>query len=135
MANLSITAANVLFVSGSKETLTAAETITAGQLLYKDANSQWKLAQADGTFAEATIYAIALDSGSTNQPVTAQTDGVINLGTGTQGEIYIASATAGAICPEADISTTGYFVSIVGVGIGSNQLKLLFSSDTASKIP
>lgn len=128
MANLSVTAANVSYVVGeiTKEELVAGATITAGQAIYKDAaaSNVAKLAQSDGTTAEAAVYGIALCSASTGQPVVVAKTGDFDIGgTLTVGTIYVLSQTAGAICPVADL-TTGDYVSIIGVGTAADNLEL-----------
>ncbi len=118
MANLTVTAASVIFTSGSKETGVAGAAITAGQPLYIDtANSNvLKLAQADGTALEATVAGVALHAAGTGQPVTyALTGSTINIGATTaKGMHYFASDTAGAVAPLADIATTAWYFSRIG---------------------
>ena len=40
------------------------------------------------------------------------------------GEVVIASGTPGKSCPAAD-AESGWFVTVLGVGIGSNKINLL----------
>jgi hypothetical protein len=126
MADLTITAANV--VPESNAVLmqgTAGATITAGQALYIDATTNTlKLAQADGTAAEAAAVGIAVNGASSGQPVIYQTGGDLALGTGTNAVVYVVSATAGGIAPNADITTTGHRKTILATGIGSNKVKV-----------
>jgi hypothetical protein len=125
-ADLSVTAANVVPASGYQFVDgTAGETITAGQPLYLKASDTryWK-ADSDASSATATVIGIALNGSSAGQPVRVQTGGDINIGaTLTVGEIYVLSATAGAICPEGDLVTDD-FVSILGVATTASNLKL-----------
>jgi hypothetical protein len=109
MADLSITAANVLFTSGTKVTGVAGAAITAGQSLYLDsATSTLKLAQSDGTAAEVDLVGVALHAAGSGQPVTyAGTGSTINIGaTTSKATTYVVSATAGGIAPQADLVST-----------------------------
>lgn len=123
MADLTITAGNVLWTSGTKETGVAGAAITAGQVLYIDtANSNvLKLAQADGTALEATVAGIALHAAGSGQPVTYATSGTImNVGATTaKTTTYLVSGTAGGIAPQADITTAGWYHSRVGYATGT----------------
>jgi hypothetical protein len=125
MADLSVTAANV--VKGSTAEVKdgiAAVTITAGQVLYADASDGFKLklAQCDTTAAEAAVVGIALNGGSANQPIRYITRGKYNPGgTVTIGIIYALSAAAGAIAPNADL-TTGNRVTVLGIGTTASEI-------------
>lgn len=126
MADLSITATNVE-ESNSPVILTgrAAEAITAGQALYRLADSTYGLADADN--ASALIHkavGIALNPAAAGQRISLQTAGRINIGaTVTVGEIYVLSGTAGGIAPEADLAA-GDEVVILGVGYDADEILL-----------
>lgn len=110
MADLVITATNVLYTSGPKATGVAGEAVTAGQCVYlKSSDSEYYLAQCDGTAAEADAVGIALHAAGANQPLVIATSGaVINIGATTaKTTTYLVSDTAGGIVPQADISTSG----------------------------
>jgi hypothetical protein len=122
MADLTVTAGNVLWTSGGKITGIAGAAITAGQALYLDsATNTLKLAQADGTAAEAAVVGVALHAAGSGQPVTyADTGSVINIGATTaKTTTYLVSATAGGVCPQADIVTAGHYHSRVGYATGT----------------
>jgi hypothetical protein len=123
MANLSVTAASVLWTSGTKENGVAGAAITAGQPVYIDtANSNViKLAQCDGTALEATVAGVALHAAGTGQPISyASTGSVINIGATTvKGAQYFVSDTAGSLMPIADVATTGWYFSRVGYATGT----------------
>jgi hypothetical protein len=119
MADLSITAANVAYVSGGngvKKKGIAGGTITAGMPLYVIA-ATGKLGIAANTSAVlAECVGIAMNSASDNQPVNYQDGGTINPGaTVGVGKLYVLSA-AGLISPVDDV-TTGDFVTYLGAGI------------------
>lgn len=126
MADLSVVAADVLEVSGVVSVRgTAGVTITAGQVVYLNATSgKYELAQADDSATDAVI-GIAAHGAADGQPLEVMTRGTIDLGvTLTVGEIYVlSSAAAGAIAPEADL-TTGDYVSVLGIASTADNLIL-----------
>jgi hypothetical protein len=140
MAAVSVTAAEVLPISSvaivQVDALLGA-TVTAGQAVYKDESvtpNTWKLAQADGTAAEATCGGIAMGGGASGQTVKVATAGALDPGfTVTVGEIYVLGATAGSIYPEADLLASDY-VSIIGVGISASRLDLILKN-TGVEVP
>lgn len=127
MADLTITAANVLQSTNARvETkYVAGESVTAGQSVYRKASDgRWWKAQNDGTAEEAQFGGIALHAASAGQPLAVQTEGVLTIGgTVAVGTIYAVSATAGGICPVADLSSSAY-VSIIGYGQTASLLAL-----------
>lgn len=131
MAALTITAANVAWVSGTKNaSYNAGAAITAGQAVYLDsATSTWKLADADASAATADCAGIALCTGVSGQPMVVQTDGTITIGaTMTLGEVYFVSTTAGAIIPAGDLASPAR-TTIVGVATSTTVMTLrLFTS-------
>ena len=115
MADLTITPANVLFIDGSKITGVAGAAITAGQSLYNDGTtSTLKLAQCDGTAAEAAVLGIALHAAGIGQPMTYAAHGSrINIGgTTVKTTTYMVAATAGGVAPQADLISTQRIVRI-----------------------
>lgn len=132
MAIVSVTAAEVLPISSV--TYVAVDgifgaTVTAGQTCYLDSSTTtWKLAQSDGTAAEATCTSIAACGGGSGQPGKFYTAGAIDPGfTVTVGTTYVLGVTAGGIYPIADLAASDY-VSIIGVGISASRLDLLFKN-------
>lgn len=127
MADLSITAANVLKGSGAKLiTGTAGATITAGQVVYLDsADDEYKLADCDSaTAAVRTPAGIALHASLDGQPLTILTKGPITIGaTIAAGVAYYLSATAGGICPVADLSS-GDYPAVLGMGESTTVLEV-----------
>ncbi len=97
---LSVTATSVL--PGSDANIAdgiAGASITAGQVLYLDSTTNTlKLAQCDGTTAEATVAGIAMNGGATGQTIRYAKGGTITIGgTIAAGTPYVVSATAGGI--------------------------------------
>lgn len=131
MAALTITAAQVLLVSGPTKSVIFGGAITQGQVVYFDTTSgKWKQAQCDGTVAEAGAaeYGVALSAGSDGQMgVVALPGAKVNLGAAAAaaaGIVYAIGATAGAINPVADMVSTNK-VTALGVGVGAGVVKLL----------
>lgn len=118
MADLSVTAGSVLFSSGQRVSdYNAGASVTAGQCVYLDSStSTLKLAQADGTAAEAAAVGIALHAAGSGQPLSyAATGSTINIGATTaKTTTYLVSGTAGGVAPQADISTSGWRVCRLG---------------------
>jgi len=123
MANLTITATDIVRVSGPTLVKNAGVAITAGQIVYLEASSDTlKLADANGTAAVASVVGIALNGGGVGQPIKYALPGsVVQIGAGTQGALYVLSETAGAIAVEGDISSASFPV-YVGVVDDSTQL-------------
>jgi hypothetical protein len=120
MANLSQTAANVAI--GSRETRTnvvqAGEAVTQGMPVYlSTSDNKYYQSDANGSATSAQCDGIALTSAATDGYFVIALPGSgskVNLGaTLTVGQIYAVSATKGAICPVADL-TTGDFPTILG---------------------
>jgi len=117
MADITITAANVIAGSGSKRVSgTAGATITAGQAVYLDtADSKYKLADADGAVGVRSPAGIALNGASNGQPLAVLTSGPITIGgTVTAGVAYYLSPNPGGICPVADV-LSGDYPTIMGI--------------------
>lgn len=126
MADLTITAANVIAGSGAKkETGIAGATVTAGQVVYKDSSDSDKFKLADNDSATAAVrspYGIALHASLAGQPLTVLRQGPITIGATTAvGIVYCLSSTAGGICPSADIAT-GDYNTIIGIGTSTTVI-------------
>lgn len=109
---------------------TAGETITAGMSVYfNSSTSLWMKADANDTAVKSgsgTSYGIAACGSSNGQAlsiITADSGGLTIGGTTTAGTVYVVSATAGGICPWADLTSTQY-VTILGIGQASNKIKV-----------
>lgn len=128
MADITITAANVLAGGGAKQTSgIAGVAVTAGQVGYLDeATGTWKLADCDsGTAAARSPKGIFLHAAAAGQPVQVLTRGPITIGaTLTPGVAYYLSGTAGGICPVADLST-GDYPTIIGIAKSATVLDVL----------
>ena len=130
MADLSVTAASVVASANAVKLnqYNAGATITAGQVVYLDANSKWQLMDANASATgndPANTRGIALGGGANNQPITvAIKDSWFTPGaTLTNSVAYYASPNAGAIAPVADI-TTGNYATVLGVARSTTILNL-----------
>lgn len=126
MANLTVTASQVLAPTATTEGLYCAVAITAGQTIYKNSSSQWDLADADVELTAGTVLAIATANAAPGQRIDGAKEGPVTLGAGAApvlGMVYVVSTTAGGIAPYADLGS-GDYVHFLGVGIGNNQIDL-----------
>lgn len=126
MSALSITAANVAWISGTKNTsYNAGAAIAAGQPVYLDAATNTiKVCDADASAATADCFGVAISTGVSGQPVTVQTDGTLTIGgTMTLGEVYFLGTTAGALIPAADLANPAR-TTIVGVATSTTVMTL-----------
>ena len=128
MADLVVTAANVIRTSGRVDQGISGGTITQGMSCYKKASdSKWYPAQHDGTQAESGYgvdVGIALSASSASQPVTVQLDGVLSFGAIlVSGERYYVGAGAGGICAVGDVLTNDY-VTFLGTATSTSLLSL-----------
>ena len=102
----------------------AGEAISAGQSIFPAADGELELAEKDQTAADAAANGIALNDAAALQPITYIIRGTINMGAILSvGETYIVGAAPGGIAPEAD-AAVGNFVTILGVAISANNLKI-----------
>ena len=123
MSDLVITASNIVQSSGTKNTLIAAETITAGAWLYAATATTVGLA-SNVSAVKAVVIGLALNGGVAGQPITyAMHDAVVAFGAIlTAGAWYVVSA-AGATSPVAD-QTSGDYSSLCGVGLTTSTMKI-----------
>jgi len=130
MADLSITAAEVLWVSGPKETKNAKVAITAGEVVF-DSAGEYDLADNDVDEATANARGIALNNAAAGQPLSIiNTSGVVTLGASAlvvEGAVYVLSSTAGGIAPAADLGSSDY-TTVLGVGNGANGLDMAINA-------
>ena len=123
MVDLTITAASVVKGAVSQtETGIAGEAITQGEVVFKNASSEYVLSDADDTSLDE-VSGIALNAAADGQPLEVLLPGSdITIGaTLTAGLPYFLSATAGAIAPEADL-TTGDRKILLGIAKSTTVL-------------
>ncbi|KEA07484.1 hypothetical protein [Rhizobium rhizogenes] len=114
-----------LVIAGTNATRdigTAGEAIVAGKPVYFDSTvNKWKLSDNNGT-GTRQVHGIALNGASLNQPVSVAKGGDVTIGaTLTAGVAYYLSATAGGICPVADL-TTGMDTILIGLAKSTTVL-------------
>ena len=127
MAEITITAANVIAQDGAvKRTVTAGETITAGQPVWRDttASNKYKKSKADA-LGTALCDGIALNGASDNQPLEIIESGEVSYGAVlTAGQIYgVSDDNAGAVFPVADYASGDYPV-VLGVAYSTSILRM-----------
>jgi len=105
--------------------VTYGATVSAGQTVYLDTtDNEYKLAGATSTTL-AKVKGVAITPGVDGGEGYIATDGSIILVGTTMGvgEHYVASATAGGIAPEADL-TTGNICTDIGRASSATTLRL-----------
>lgn len=133
MADISVTAANVAWVSGvPHQTVIAGETITPGQAVYRLSSDNEHYKTDADVDASSEFAGIALTSGYNGQPmVIAPPGAVINVGaTLTAGTVYALSTTAGGIAPETDL-LAGDYITVVYIGNGGTNHEVIGKKGTA----
>lgn len=137
MAELSITAANVVKVAGGNAVLnrgTAGATITAGQAVFIDTadSNLIKLADANDTLAKSQVAGVAAHGASTGQPIAYWISGPVTIGaTVVQDMIYVVGTTLGAIMPISDVANASY-ASVIGRATSTTVLTIDINNATAA---
>lgn len=128
MADLTITAANVVKTSGVVATGTSGATITAGMAIYVDSADAVQIASCVTSAITAAVGGIALNGASSGQPVEyLKTGGVMNLGaTLAVGKPYVLS-TAGLIAPVDDLLSADY-TTVIGVATTTALITLAITA-------
>lgn len=132
MADLSITAANVKWNSGTPtQKANGGAAITEGQVLYRlAADNELYLADAD-TDAASEVEGIAISTGQNGREMLYAPAGAnVNIGaTTTAGKAYVLSTTAGGIIAIDDVAapTTGDYLVILFIGTGTANVDLILA--------
>jgi hypothetical protein len=125
MTDLTITATNVIAQTGAQiRHGTAGTTITAGQMVYKEASSgKYKLADSDSATQEIQeTTGMALNGAGDGQPLAVLESGDVALGSVlTAGAPYYLSETAGGIQPAADLGD-GEEINLIGLAKSATVL-------------
>lgn len=130
MADVTITAANVAYVSGNvMSDQVAGEAFTAGMAVYLSDAGTWLKAQGDGTAVQAGSNKIGValftaDAASSRGSIAVGVSVVAYGAIFTAGLIYTVADTAGGIRPSADNGSTDK-ATIIGQAISTSQLRLL----------
>lgn len=125
MADVTITAANVIATNTKRTTGTAGEALTAGKLVYLDPiTKKYLLADNNGVAAARAADGFALNGAAANQPVVVHESGDITVGgTLTAGATYFLSDTPGGLCPDTDVGT-GETVCQIGIAKSTTVLSV-----------
>lgn len=139
MADVTITAANVIEVSGVKRGIyIAGEAITAGAVFSVKLDGSIKKAYlaVNNANDNAKAEGIALCNAAAGQPFVGAKDGIIYLGEGavTSAAAYFVSNTAGKLCPSGDIGTTGEYITLMGMALPGGNF-LIVNKFTNEQIP
>lgn len=141
MADLSQTAASVAIGSANCVSLRVqfGEAVTQGMPVYLSTDAKYYKCDANDTLAKAACAGIVLTPASTDgygfivRPGTVAGDALVNLGaTLAVGTAYAVSATLGAICPIADISST-QFPTIIGFAVSTSLLDFQVTKCSVAK--
>lgn len=127
MADITVTVANVKWVSGSRPFVgKAGATVTRGQSAYLNTSTlKYELGDAD-TDAASVFAGIFLTDGYDGADVLIAPPGaVVNWGaTLTAGTIYVLSTTAGGVAPWADLAAGDYIV-VLAIGAGTANAEIV----------
>lgn len=136
MADISVTAASVQKTANTSiKAGVAGATVTAGQPVYKDSADEDQLKPALATAAAtAACVGIALNGAADGQPLRYATRGNLTFNAAlAAGQTYVVSAAAaGGIAPVADMGT-GNFVTVLGIGTSTTNLKLNINQSGVAK--
>lgn len=132
MAAIAITAASVIASAAAtiRVEFSFAATVTAGQLVYLNAASQWALVDSDGNLGCGIndLRGIALNGGAINQPaqVCVADPDFTPGGTLSNGLAIYNFTTPGAIT-FADIPTTTAYPVVVGIAKSTTKMNMPYS--------
>jgi hypothetical protein len=128
MADLSLTAANIVpSVNATKASGTAGEALAAGDLIYKKASDGFYYKADANDSTKVPVVGMAACSAATAQPFFFYTaDSALEVGSHSAGigTPLFSSATAGKICPAADLSTS---MRTQLIGITTTATKINFA--------
>lgn len=122
MADLTVaTASPVKFTEPDLVCLPCNVDIARGQLVIPGSGGKWILAEAD-TVAAAGRPCVALHAADANMPLTAQREGLVDVGEALAAlafgaQVFLSSATAGAMADAA--GTVSVPIGVVWPGWGS----------------
>lgn len=104
------------------QSMTAGESLSAGDLVYINTSDSNKVYKADADAVAKAAIGYVLTSGTSNNPVTVYLEGINDQLSGlTVGLMYYLSATAGGVTTTKP-STAGQIVQYVGVAISTSAL-------------
>ena len=130
MAAVTITSTAVLKTASTQTADgVAGVAIAAGEWLYLDsATNTLKLAEAGDTEAKAAVVGQALNNAAAGQPVRYASGGLVDVDNVALAGVYVLSATAGKMCPVADLVTDDW-LTLLAVGRSTTQVRLAISAE------
>ncbi len=138
MDDLTITAAS--FVPSANANIirgVAGEDLTQAQTVYLDPQTNsYKKAKANGAAPLYRVAGLSCNGASAGQPfLIVVSDPALEIGADVAaGDVLIASANPGGICLDAN-KASGWFVTVLALGIGNNLVTLLAPSTSPIAIP
>lgn len=133
---LSITAALVQnSAAGTLVKGNAAAPITAGQVVYRNDDGDFDLADANGTTPAFRVAGIALNDADQDQPVEICTGDAefVPGATLTAGVIYILSGTTPGGIEAASAAAVGWNIQLLGVAVSASVLYLKITNSNGVK--
>lgn len=104
------------------QSMTAGESLSAGDFVYINTSDSNKIYKADADAAAKAAVGYVLAAATTNNPVTVYFEGINDQLSGlTLGARYYLSATAGGVTSTKP-STAGQIVQYVGIAISTSAL-------------
>lgn len=128
MADLTIVASEFTALNVPLVEQFAGVNLVPGDQVYLDTTAQWQLAQCDGSEVESEVRGTVSVTAAAGQLCPVVIAGVVVLGASSgvvAGTLYVLSNTAGRVMPAADLVTTGWYSSVVGVGGENNAMHVL----------
>ena len=111
------------------EPFLAGENLVPGQVVYQDRlTRKWSLTTITNLQENAVVWGVTLGEAALNQACPVARGGTIILGPSAgvvPGVIYAPSATKGNIAPITDLTTSGWWVPIIGQGGQNGELHLI----------
>lgn len=133
MADYSQTATSVIPGANARRVSTTfAETVAAGQIVYKTTAGKAGLADSNAT-GKTAVWGYAENGGAANQRasvVTDDDDATLGI-TFAVGDIAILSSTAGGIAPSTDAASGA---TITSLGVAKTTTKFFFRPVTGGEV-
>jgi hypothetical protein len=135
MADITVTRQDVQLKDSDATTALqqAGEVIDQGELFYIHTDGKAYLTDADD-LTKSALAGVALTPAATiDDYFLSLTAGSYDPGGVTAaGTTYVVSTTPGAIAPDTDL-TTGKYISILGVGMGTGQIDVMIHNTSVTK--
>ena len=121
MAALTLTPADVRWISGGYGNGIAGEALTQGQPIYLSSSKFYRCDANDGVAKSVCVGIVLTPAGTDEDFIYAKPGAVVDVGaTLTVGTAYYVSATVGSI---DDAVASASYVSLLGVAIAAGELQ------------